>query len=293
MGGGINDCIGSKENDWGLIIIMDTLQRKQFTEANRAAWNEVMPKHQQAAREKWDHAFLQPGYSCIDDVEHQLLKKIEIQGKDIAHLCCNNGVELLSLKNLGAGKCVGFDISDEAILEANQRAELCHIDCQYIRTDVFDISHEFDRQFDMIYISIGCFGWLPDLHQFFEIAARLLREYGIIFIHEAHPFCEMLPNDVEQADFLRITYPYFKNEPYVEYGDLDYVGKSHYNSQNPQYWFTHKLSDILMALIDNQIAIQHFSEYEVDISASKKRIEQANAGVPLSYILYGRKQSAP
>jgi SAM-dependent methyltransferase len=273
---------------------MEPSQRKQYTEANRAAWNEVMPKHQKAAREKWDHAFLQPGYSCIDDIELKQLKMVGIRGKDIAHLCCNNGIELLSLKNLGAGNCIGFDISDEAILEATQRAELCSIPCQFIRTDVYDISHKFDEKFDMIYISIGCFGWLPDLQRFFEIAARLLRDNGIVFIHEEHPFAELLPNDdTEQADVLHISDSYFKTEPYVDYGDLDYVGNSHYESQKPQYWFVHKLSDILMALIDHHLAIQHFSEYEVDISASKKRIEDANAGIPLSYILYGRKQIVP
>lgn len=270
---------------------MDTPIRKQYTQANREAWNEVMPLHQKAAREKWDKAFLQPDYSCIDDTELHWLMQIGIQGKDIAHLCCNNGVELLSLKNLGAGKCVGFDISDEAILEASQRAALTSIECRFIRSDVYDISAEYDRQFDMIYISVGCFGWLPDLPLFFEIAARLLRDEGIVFIHEIHPFAELLPNDdIDQSDVLRIIEPYFKSEPYVDYGGMDYVGQSHYETQKPQYWFVHTVSDILMALIDNQISIQHFSEYNVDISASKKRIEQANAGVPLSFILVGKKQ---
>lgn len=265
------------------------MENKRYTEANRAAWNEAMPMHQKVACSKWDKAFCQPGYSCIDDIEHHMLMQIGIQGKDIAHLCCNNGVELMSLKNLGAGKCVGFDISDEAILEANQRAELCGIDCRFIRTDVYDISHKLDRQFDMIYISVGCFGWLPDLPRFFEITARLLRDNGIVFIREEHPFAQILPADDQFTGVLHIIEPYFKTDPYVEYGDLDYLGQTQYESQIPQYWFMHKLSDILMAMIGNQINIQHFSEYEEDISNTKKRIETAKAGIPLSYILIGRK----
>lgn len=269
---------------------IESIKRKQYTEANRTAWNEAMPLHQKAARDKWDQAFQQAGYSCIDELEMQQLMQVGILGKDIAHLCCNNGVELLSLKNLGAAKCVGFDICDEAILEARQRAELCAIDCQFIRTDVYDVPHEFDGQFDMIYISIGCFGWLPDLNSFFAVARRLLRDGAVVFIHEGHPFGEMLPVDSDpQTDFLRITEPYFKTEPYVEYGDLDYVGHSHHDSQKPQYWFTHTMSDILMAMIGNKITIQHISEYDVDISNVKQRVEQANAGVPLSMILIGKK----
>lgn len=271
---------------------MDIEGREKYTEANRAAWNEVMPLHQKAAKEKWDIAFRKPGFSCIDEVEMKQLMQVGVQDKDIAHLCCNNGVELLSLKNLGARKCVGFDICDEAILEAQQRAALCGIDCDFIRSDVYDISHEFDNQFDMVYISIGCFGWLPDLHQFFGIAARLLRSEGVVFIHESHPFTEMLPNDNDpQEDFLHISYPYFKADPYIEYGGMDYVGHTHHDSQKPQYWFTHTLSDIFMGMIDNQISIQHFSEYEMDISNVKQGPEKAKAGIPLSYILIGKRSS--
>jgi ubiquinone/menaquinone biosynthesis C-methylase UbiE len=189
---------------------MATLKISIYTEANRAAWNEAMPLHQKAAREKWDTAFRQPGYSCIDEIERQLLIQVGIQGKDIAHLCCNNGIELLSLKNMGAGRCVGFDICDEAILEATQRAELCAIDCRYIRTDVYDIPSEFDAQFDMVYISIGCFGWLPDLPGFFKIASRMLRQDGIVFIHEGHPFGEMLPVDSDRKPISCHHRPYFK-----------------------------------------------------------------------------------
>jgi hypothetical protein len=47
---------------------------KRYTEANRAAWNEVMPIHQRAAKEKWDRSFSQPGFVCLDDLEVRLLQ---------------------------------------------------------------------------------------------------------------------------------------------------------------------------------------------------------------------------
>ena len=80
-----------------------------YTQSNRADWNEVIPLHQKAAREKWDRAFAQLGYVCLDEVEVGLFRQSGIAGKDTAQLCCNNGIELLSIKNLGAGECVGFD----------------------------------------------------------------------------------------------------------------------------------------------------------------------------------------
>ncbi len=266
---------------------------KKYTEANRDAWNEVMPRHQKAARERWDNAFMQPGFVCMGDIELTLLRQMGIKGKAVAHLCCNNGIELLSLKNLGASESIGFDISDLAIQEARERAERCQIDCQYVRSDVYEIGPEYENRFDVVYISAGALGWMPDLGLFFAKAAALLRGNGQIFIHEIHPFSEMMPfDDAEGADPLRIVEPYFRAEPYVDYGGLDYVGGSQYASTKAQYWFVHKLSDILMGLVVNQISIEHFSEYETDISAGHKRIEQARAGIPLSYILIGRKQNA-
>jgi hypothetical protein len=128
---------------------------------------------------------------------------------------------------------------------------------------------------------------------FFAGAAALLREGGHVFVHEIHPFSEMLPLDgTEDAGTLRIVEPYFRAEPYVEYGGLDYVGGTEHTSTKPQYWFVHTISDILMALIGNQLAIAQFSEYEVDISAGHQRIEEAQAGIPLSYILIARKMAA-
>jgi SAM-dependent methyltransferase len=234
---------------------------------------------------------MQPGYVCMGDVELELLRRMGIKDKAVAHLCCNNGIELLSLKNLGANECVGFDISDVAIQEAHERAERCQINCQFVRSDIYEIGSEYESQFDVVYLSSGSLGWMPDIMLFFAKAADLLKEDGHIFIHEIHPFSEMLPfDDTEDDDFLRIVEPYFKNEPYIDYGDLDYVGGERYSSTKSQYWFVHKLSEILMGLIENQISIEHFSEFETDVSAEHMRIEQAQAGIPLSYILIGGKR---
>lgn len=90
---------------------------KKYTESKKAAWNEVMPLHQKAAKERWDNYFMQPGFVCLDENERGHLTRIGIKGRSVAHLCCNNGIELLSIKNLGAGDCFGFDISNKPTLE--------------------------------------------------------------------------------------------------------------------------------------------------------------------------------
>jgi len=269
---------------------MEQVELKRITESNRAAWNEVMPMHQRATSEKLDEVFSRPGYVRLDKTEIELLHKVGLEGRNVAHLCCNNGSELMSLKNLGAAECVGFDISDQAILEARQRAESSQIDCHFVRSDVYEIDSAYDDRFDLVYISAGCLGWLPDLGLFFTKAASMLRPGGLVFIHEIHPFSEMLPFDDEKAPVsLCIVEPYFKKGPYIEQGGLDYIGHSEYTSNTTQYWFVHTLSDILMSLLLNHLAMEHFYEYEADISAGHRQIEEAKAGIPLSYILICKK----
>jgi len=271
---------------------MSESKLKRITESNRAAWNEVMPMHQRAAKEQLDKLFSEAGCVRLDDIELDLLNRIGIIRKNVAHLCCNNGTELMSLKNLGAGNCVGFDISDLAIQEASERAVRSKINCQFVRTDVYEIDETFSNNFDIVYISAGCLGWLPDLEMFFAKASSLLKPDGLVFIHEIHPFSEMLPfDDDKQPLKLQIIEPYFKTEPYIDQGGLDYVGNSEYDSTTTQYWFVHTLSDILMSLIKNQLLVEQFFEYETDISAGHRQIEEAKAGIPLSYILIGRKTS--
>ncbi len=261
---------------------------KQYTEANRAAWNEVMPKHQAAAKERLDRLFVQPGYIYQDEEELlQVIKDIEIQGKDIIHLCCNNGSELLSLKNMGAGRCLGVDISDEAIIEAQARAHRCHIDCEFIRSDVYDLSADLSNSFDLVLMTAGCLGWIPDIEQFFRISSDVLRQHGRVLIHEIHPFSEMLPfDDNTTDDRLRIIEPYFRDEPIVEQSSLDYVGGTDYDAHT-QYWFVHSMSSVIMALIRSGVVIEHFSEHARDISAGHRKQEQLNTDIPLSFILVG------
>ena len=69
-----------------------------------------------------------------------------------------------------------------------------------------------------------------------------------------HPVSEMLPfDDHTKADPLRIIVPYFKAEPYVEYGGLDYGGTEHVSSL-PQYWFVHT-GAVVTALVQAGMAI--------------------------------------
>lgn len=270
---------------------MDNL--KKYTNANKEAWNEVMPKHDVASKDWLDNSFKIPGFIYQNDEDLlKIFKKYQIIDKDIIHLCCNNGSELLSLKNMGAKRCLGVDISENAIQIAKNRALNSAIDCEFICSDVFDIPEEFFNSFDIVHITSGCIGWMPDLKLFFKICFSLLRKNGVLIIHEIHPFSEILPFDNSNIENrLQIVEPYFRDFPIEENSSLDYVGGTDYYAKT-QFWFVHTISELILSLTSNNFNIEDFIESKRDISAGHKKIEILQANIPLSMIIVGRKNTS-
>ncbi|MED0673036.1 class I SAM-dependent methyltransferase [Aneurinibacillus aneurinilyticus] len=262
---------------------------KKYTEANRKAWNEVTPIHQQARNIDLKEKFSTKGFSLLDEVITEKLKEINIQDKTVAQLCCNNGIELLSIINLGAKSGTGFDISDYAIQEANELAQVSHLPCTFIRTDVYDIGKEHAGQYDLVYISIGALTWLPDLQRFFTIVSDLLKKEGMLLIYDMHPFLNMfaVKGEAEFEAPLKVAFSYYKNDPWVSYEGIDYIGGTTYKSR-PNYSFSHTLSSLLNSIMKSGIHIKEFSEYHHDISCLFGHLEEENK-LPLSYILVGSK----
>lgn len=261
---------------------------KKYTEANRKAWNEAMPKHRNAKNEKWDKMFSNPEFIFQKDEELIELNKIGIKGKRIAHLSCNNGIELMSLKRIGADKCVGFDISNEAIIDAQNRADKFKIDCEFVRMDIFDIPWNYYNSFDLVYITVGSLAWIPDLKGYFKKASQLLVDGGNLFIYEHHPFAQVFPYDVENEEPLKAINHYFNDEIYVGNDGIDYYGGTTYES-SPAYEFTYTVSDLLNAIIENGFCLTLFNEYEKDIALCKEQLEKSGLKLLLSYILIAKK----
>ncbi|GAB6090520.1 class I SAM-dependent methyltransferase [Spirochaeta dissipatitropha] len=276
------------------------MDRKFITDSNRQAWDEVMPLHRKAAGKRLDTVFSQPGYSILTERETELHARFGLQGAAIAHVACNNGQELMSLKNLGADRCVGFDISTHAIQEAIDRAANCGIPVEFVCTDVYDIDASWNGCFDKVYISVGCLGWMPDLPEFFTVCKNLLKQGGHIFIHEIHPIAEALPCDGSaESEFgtgvqnapgpvIVLADRYFRNDPCVDQGGLDYVGGTDYESTTKQYWFVHTMSAILNSLKQAGFQFEFMEEYPEDISAGRMDLQKADVGLPLSWILVGK-----
>lgn len=259
-----------------------------YAEANRKAWNEAIPKHRTAMDTNWDELLSQDEFIFQKNEEWKELNRISFKNKDIAHLSCNNGIELLSLKKNGAGNCVGFDICDEAIIDAKKRACKFNIECDFVRTNVLQISKEYYCQFDLVYITVGALVWIPDLKAYFKKAAELLKTGGQLFIHEHHPFGDVFPYDGENEELDRIKYPYFSDKICKETEGIDYYGGTIYES-SPSYEFSYTISDLINFLLQNGLRISVFKEYTRDIARGHQQLEKLDKKIPLSYILIAEK----
>ena len=110
---------------------------------------------------------------------------------------------------LGAKEGVGFDISDAAIAEAEELAEIA-------RANALEIDETYNSYFDFIYISQGSLQWFPNLNDYFRVISRLLKKDGKIIIFEIHPFKYFFENGFhfQEQNFDKLT-SYFKPRDWI------------------------------------------------------------------------------
>lgn len=270
---------------------------KDYAERNREAWNQVHPVRQPPLRQKQKEADLKEAvksesFSVLSELEISMFEKLSVKQKNVAQLCCNNGRELISIVKLGATYGVGFDISDEAIKEAILLGSLANTNCEFIRTNIYDIEEKHFNNFDIIYITIGTLCWFDDLDRFFHIVSLLLRQNGYLFIYEIHPYLGMIASPGQEAydaqHELEIAYSYFKSEVMIDTNGLDALGTSY--ETKTSYSFTHTISEIFTGILKNNLTILEFNEYPHDISLWFKYLEKYQK-LPLSYTLVAQKRS--
>ena len=267
-----------------------SMKDQDYIEANRIAWNAAAPYHKEAERyQNLLEGFSTPGHSCLDDILEERLLALDVQGKDVAQLCCNSGSEILSVKNLGAARCVGFDQAGEFLEQARAFRLAAGVACDFVETDVNRIDRVHDQSFDIVLITIGVFGWMPDLKRFVASAVRLLRPGGAVCIFEQHPIVNMMEPYELPDDPTRLVHSYFKATPFEDEVNSLYDGKLSWQSPK-QYWFVHTLADIFTAFIDQGLSIEVFQEFPHNISSTEYNIyNDQTAQLPQSYMLVARK----
>ena len=114
---------------------------KNIFESNRDAWNQALEYHQNAAKDRYKIGFENPDFTTFnsdyDNIVLEKLRDFDFTTKVISQMQCRNGSDLLSLMKLGADEAIGFDISDAAISEAEELAEIAKLNVKFVRTNIY------------------------------------------------------------------------------------------------------------------------------------------------------------
>jgi len=223
-------------------------------EANRLHWDEVAPVH----REHYGIDRFLAGESRIDEIQKK--EFYPVKGKDLIHLQCHIGTDTLSLARDGA-RVTGVDFSGASLDVARELAERLQIDAKFIEANVLEINDRIKKKFDIVYTSKGVLCWISDIDRWADTIARLLKDGGVFYIMETHPFLPLF--DDTRADDLHIVYPYFHRFEPVHFNDdhPDYADNSYIPFHKTYEWFW-SLSDIFNALIRHGLSIELFNEHD-------------------------------
>ncbi len=142
----------------------------------------MAPIHHRHNQAELLEAFSKPGHSCFDEIETARLRELGVAGKDVAQVCCSNGMEIVSVKNLGAARCVGFDGAEGFLEHGRELAQAAGVDVEFVYTDIYDIDAAYKEKFDPVTITIGVLSWMPDLVRFFSCVNALIKPGGALLI---------------------------------------------------------------------------------------------------------------
>lgn len=260
---------------------------KSYIQANLTAWQEAAPIHARHNQAKLLEAVAKPGFSFLDQTATDHLNRLGVQGKAVAQVCCNNGIEVLTCKTLGAARCVGFDGVQGFVDQGIELAKAAGEDVEFICCEAHAIPDAYHHSFDIVMITIGVLSWMPDLDRFFAQISKLLKPDGAVFIYEHHSILVMFePGQV--GDPITWELSYFRKEAYIDASGLDYFAGEPYDA-TPNASFSHKMSDIVMGGLNAGLTLEYFEELPQHISNTWWNIEHSDIGLPMSFVMVFRQ----
>ena len=266
-----------------------TKDRKYYTDANRETWEEVADRHRASNQARLLQEVRRADYNALDNFLIEALSIPDIAGKSVIQLCCNNAKDLISVMRRGAARGVGVDAAPAFIAQAEELVAAADLQdrMELIVSDVYELPDRLTGQFDIVLITVGVFGWMPDLPLFYRVIERLLKPGGHFVIEDMHPVLQMYEPGKDGAAST-LQWSYFKQDPWRDTEGLDYFGHEDYEGK-PAYSFMHRLDDILMGGLNVGLTLRHFKEIDVDISNFAQDLQHIEAKPPLGFAMVMEK----
>ena len=229
-----------------------------YIEENKKWWNEMTEINYNSELYDVDK-FIKGEKGLLPIIKSEI--KDYIKGKNILHLHCHFGMDSISLIREGAKSVTGVDFSSEAIKYANKLKEKLKLDnVDYIESDVLELDKVLNKKYDMVFATLGVITWIGDLNKWMKIASGFLKEGGILYLMDYHPFAATFAHG-PGVDELKIEYNYFeKDKPYHFEGEVAYSNPN-IKLKNASNEWQHSMSEIINSIVSNKMIIKKFKEY--------------------------------
>lgn len=221
------------------------------TQANRRAWDAVAQAH----LERYHVERLLDGEPLIGE---PLRSEVgDVRGKRLIHLLCHIGSDTLSWALLGA-QVTGVDISPEAVRCARQLSRRMGMPAKFIVCDVMELDGREQLTFDIVFASTGVLCWIPDIHRFAAIVRGLLHSGGFFYLHDGHPFRDIL---AQTEDGRAVVAEDYFDQGAHEYDDFsDYLDPSLVVRAKSYEWHW-GLGEVVTALCQAGLRIEFLREF--------------------------------
>lgn len=175
----------------------------------------------------------------------------------LLHLQCHIGTDTLSWQRLGADRVTGLDFSPQSLAYAREIARRANAAITYVQGDARFASQKIQSQFDVIVTSMGTITWLPELTNWAQSIAALLKTGGTFMIRDDHPFLNALDFDsfVVHADYFNdgvLTYE--QDSSYTDHSD-------HKIRHTVNHNWNHDFQELMTALLAAGLTVEFLGEY--------------------------------
>jgi len=231
---------------------------------NLASWEERARLH--LGPRGYDRSSHRAGRGRLDAIAEAELG--DVRGRRVLHLQCHIGDDTVAIAQRGAAAGVGLDFSPEAVAGARALARECGVAdrARFVTADLYDAPRALageEASFDLVFVTWGALGWLPDLAGWAGIAARFLKPGGELYLAEAHPAALVFDNQGEGGHGERPGWfvLYFQRGPIPLDEPQDYADETARVQAPRVVVFQHALADILGAVLGAGLRLEWFREH--------------------------------
>jgi SAM-dependent methyltransferase len=267
-----------------------------FLAANRANWDDRATVHSRSSFydvDEWLRAAPGPR-------PRELAAIGDVAGLRLVHLQCHIGLDTLAWARAGA-RVTGLDFSPVAIDLARELAARASLSdrATFVCADVHDAFAALGSQtYDVVYASLGCLTWIPQVDRWAAQAAALVAPDGRFYIHDGHPLAWALADDE-----VRIEHTYFEEpEPHVDESGGTYTDADTRVEHRRVYEWNHSLGEITSALIRHGLRLEWLEEHDwtawprfpgmTRSNGDEWRLPPDMPRIPLSFSLLARRTIA-